>query len=53
MKKIVLALGFLAVAAPALAQMPGGIAPVITPAIVNTTQPPVPQPTPPAEAPKN
>ena len=53
MKKIVLALGFVAVAAPALAQTPGAIVmPVAVPAIVNTAQPPAPT-NPQAEPPKN
>lgn len=52
MKKLVLALGLLAAAAPAFAQTPGGmVMPIVVPPVVNTTQPPV--PTPPAEAPKN
>jgi hypothetical protein len=51
MKKFVLALGLLAVAAPAFAQTPGGVVmPIVVPPIVNTTQPPAPAP---AEPPKN
>ncbi len=46
-RKLVLALAFAAAAVPASAQTPGTIVmPTVTPAIVNTTQPP------PAEAPK-
>jgi hypothetical protein len=51
MKKVVLALAFIAAAAPAFAQTPGAIVmPSVVAPIVNTTQPPAPAP---AEAPKN
>lgn len=55
MKKLVLALALAAAVSPALAQMPGGtITPVITPAIVNTSQPPTPpNPQAPAQPPRN